>query len=57
MDALEFATTEANFGGKLGIAATRKGPEEGFPREWPPEIEMDEAIVELVAERWSRYGI
>ena len=57
MDALEFATTEANFGGKLGIDATRKGPEEGFPREWPPEIEMDEAIVELVDERWSRYGI
>jgi 4-hydroxy-3-polyprenylbenzoate decarboxylase len=57
MDALEFATTEPNFGGKLGIDATRKGPEEGFPREWPPEIEMDEAIVQLVDDRWSRYGI
>ena len=57
MDALEFATTEANFGGKLGIDATRKGPEEGFPREWSPEIKMEAEIVQRVDERWSQYGI
>ncbi len=57
MDALEFATTRANFGGKLGIDATRKLPEEGFPREWPPEIEMDESVIKRVDERWESYGI
>ena len=57
MDHLEFATTTEHFGGKLGIDATRKLPEEGFPREWPPEIKMDEATVKLVDERWSSYGI
>ena len=30
MDALEFATTQPNVGGKLGIDATRKLPEEGL---------------------------
>ena len=57
MDALEFATTHANVGGKLGIDATRKLPEEGFPREWPPDIAMDEHIVTRVNERWTSYGI
>jgi len=57
MDALEFATTAANFGGKLGIDATRKWPEEGFPREWPPEIVMDAEIVRRVNARWAAYGI
>ena len=56
-DALEFATTQANFGGKLGVDATRKLPEEGFPREWPPEIRMDERVVKRVDERWHEYGI
>ena len=57
MDHLEFATTTEFFGGKLGIDATRKLPQEGFPREWPPEIKMDDEIVKLVDERWSSYGI
>ena len=57
MDALEFATTHANVGGKLGIDATRKVPEEGFPREWPPDIIMDEEIKEAVTARWTTYGI
>ncbi len=57
MDALEFATTRANFGGKLGIDATRKLPDEGFPREWPPDITMDEDVQRLVDGRWDEYGI
>ena len=57
MDHLEFATTTEFFGGKLGIDATRKLPQEGFPREWPPEIKMDDETVKLVDERWQSYGI
>ena len=32
------------YGSKMGIDATRKLPEEGFQREWPPVIEMDPDI-------------
>jgi 4-hydroxy-3-polyprenylbenzoate decarboxylase len=57
MDTLEFATAQAGFGGKLGIDATRKLPEEGFPREWPPDIAMDDDVRKLVDGRWESYGI
>jgi 4-hydroxy-3-polyprenylbenzoate decarboxylase len=43
-DVLDHATTELAVGSKLGIDATRKLPGEGFKREWPPLIKMDEAI-------------
>ena len=55
-DHLDHATTRQFIGGKLGIDATAKGPDEGA-REWPPEIEMSAAIRELVDRRWSEYGI
>jgi 4-hydroxy-3-polyprenylbenzoate decarboxylase len=56
LDHLDHAPTLQFFGGKLGIDATHKGPEEGA-RPWPPEIVMDDAIRELVDRRWSEYGI
>jgi 4-hydroxy-3-polyprenylbenzoate decarboxylase len=31
-------------GSKLGLDATRKLAAEGFKREWPPLIKMDEAV-------------
>jgi len=31
-------------GSKLGIAATKKLPGEGFKRPWPPLIKMDENV-------------
>ena len=43
-DVLDHATSEVGVGGKLGIDATRKLPGEGFKREWPPLIKMDEAV-------------
>ena len=43
-------------GGKLGIDATAKWPEEGA-RPWPEEIEMSPEIRTLVDGRWSEYGI
>jgi 4-hydroxy-3-polyprenylbenzoate decarboxylase len=44
-------------GTKLGIDATRKRADEGYTRDWPPEIRMDAATRDLVAARWSEYGI
>jgi 4-hydroxy-3-polyprenylbenzoate decarboxylase len=46
-----------SLGHKLGIDATRKGPDEGYARTWPPEIVMDDATRELVNRRWHEYGL
>jgi 4-hydroxy-3-polyprenylbenzoate decarboxylase len=56
LDHLDHAPTHQFFGGKLGIDATAKGPEEGT-RPWPAEIEMSDEIRGLVDRRWDEYGI
>jgi len=56
LDHLDHAPTRQFYGGKMGIDATHKGPEEGT-REWPEEIEMSEEIRALVDQRWGEYGI
>jgi 4-hydroxy-3-polyprenylbenzoate decarboxylase len=56
LDHLDHAPTRQFYGGKLGIDATHKGPAEGT-REWPPEIEMSDAVRALVDRRWADYGI
>jgi 4-hydroxy-3-polyprenylbenzoate decarboxylase len=56
LDHLDHAPTRQFYGGKLGIDATHKGPDEGT-REWPPEIRMSDEIRSLVDRRWSEYGI
>ena len=43
-DVLDHATPEIAIGSKMGLDATRKLPGEGFKREWPPIIKMDETI-------------
>ena len=43
-DVLDHATSEIASGSKLGIAATKKIPGEGFKRPWPPLIKMDEVV-------------
>jgi len=47
-DVLDHATSEVGIGSKLGIDATKKLPGEGFKREWPPIIKMDEAVKDRV---------
>jgi 4-hydroxy-3-polyprenylbenzoate decarboxylase len=44
-------------GHKLGIDATRKGADEGYERQWPPDIVMDRATRDLVTRRWAEYGL
>ena len=43
-DVLDHATTEFAIGSKMGFDATRKLPGEGFKREWPPLIKMDDEV-------------
>ena len=56
LDHLDHAPTRQFVGGKLGIDATAKWPEEGA-RPWPEEIEMSPEVRELVDRRWAEYGI
>ena len=55
-DTLEHASPQPNYGGKIGIDATIKMPEEGHNREWPPDIVMTQEIQDLVDGRWEEYG-
>ena len=55
IDQLDHATTIQAYGGKIGIDATAKGPDEGR-REWPPEIEMSPEIRARVDARWAEFG-
>lgn len=56
LDALDHSAPYPNFGGKMGIDATRKTREEGMGRDWPDEIVMSQEIKEKVAKRWKEYG-
>lgn len=56
LDALDHSASFPNFGGKMGIDATRKTREEGMGRKWPDEIKMDEETKKLVDRKWKEYG-
>ncbi|MGI0071479.1 MAG: menaquinone biosynthesis decarboxylase [Thermoplasmata archaeon] len=45
VDQLSISNPVPNLGGKVGIDATRKRPEDGFPRPWPEEIRSDPEAV------------
>ena len=57
LDALDHSSPLPHLGGKMGLDATRKWPEEGHSRAWPDAIEMDEATKARVDEIWERLGI
>jgi 4-hydroxy-3-polyprenylbenzoate decarboxylase len=57
MDVLDHSSRAFTYGSKMGIDATRKWPEEGFTRDWPTVIRMDEATKKRVDEVWPRLGI
>jgi 4-hydroxy-3-polyprenylbenzoate decarboxylase len=56
IDYLDFASPASGLGGKIGLDATNKWPPE-TTRAWGRKIAMDQAIVELVTEKWPRYGL
>jgi 4-hydroxy-3-polyprenylbenzoate decarboxylase len=57
VDVLDHASSTFTYGSKMGIDATRKWPEEGFSREWPGRIVMDEETRRAVDARWAALGI
>ncbi|HSG12829.1 MAG TPA: menaquinone biosynthesis decarboxylase [Gaiellaceae bacterium] len=56
LDHLDHAPGRQFVGGKIGIDATHKLPEEDS-RPWPEEIVMSEEIRDRVSRRWSEYGL
>jgi 4-hydroxy-3-polyprenylbenzoate decarboxylase len=56
LDHLDHAPGRQFYGGKLGIDATHKLPEEDA-RPWPEEIEMSADVKALVDRRWTEYGL
>ena len=57
VDVLDHSSRAFTYGSKMGIDATRKWPEEGFTRDWPRFIEMDQATKTRVDSIWKKLGI
>jgi 4-hydroxy-3-polyprenylbenzoate decarboxylase len=57
VDVLDHSSQHFTFGSKMGIDGTRKWKDEGFTREWPELITMDEETRRRVDALWPRLGI
>lgn len=56
-DAYDHASPQRFVGQKMGFDATRKRPEEGYPREWPDRVEIPLETRELIRKRWQEFGL
>lgn len=56
-DDLDHAPNMARVASKMGIDATKKWKEEGYLREWPEVIRMDEATKKKIDEMWGKLGL
>ena len=54
VDALDHASSSPFIGSKVGIDATRKLPEEGYTREWPPDIKMSQEVIDKINALWNK---
>jgi 4-hydroxy-3-polyprenylbenzoate decarboxylase len=57
VDHLDHASYRHSFGGKIGVDATAKGPDEGYTRGWPEVIRMSAAVKQQVDEKWESLGL
>ena len=57
MDVLDHSSRTFTYGSKMGLDATRKLPEEGFTREWPAVIQMNDETKRKVDAMWDKLGI
>ena len=57
VDDLDHGSYTPALGVKIGVDATRKSSAEGYMRQWPPDMIMDDATRELVERRWKEYGL
>ena len=52
LDVLDHSSPQPLWGAKIGIDATKKGPDEGHGREWPPDVEMSAEVKARIDEMW-----
>ena len=57
VDVLDHAAPLMGYGSKMGVDATAKWKGEGFEREWPAPIVMDEKTKRHIDEIWNKLGI
>ncbi len=54
VDHLDHASYQHSFGGKIGIDATAKLPEEGYARNWPEVVQMSPEVKAHIDEIWGK---
>ena len=57
VDVLDHAAPLMGYGSKMGVDATAKWKGEGFEREWPAPIVMDEKTKKYIDSIWDKLGI
>ena len=57
VDHLDHASYHHSFGGKIGIDATAKLPEEGYTRDWPEVVRMDPEIEARIDALWAELDL
>jgi 4-hydroxy-3-polyprenylbenzoate decarboxylase len=54
---MDHAGGERGVGKQVGIDATRKWREEGYPGEWPGRLAYPQEILDQVERRWEEYRV
>lgn len=57
VDVLDHAAPALGFGSKFGLDATRKWRSEGYEREWPDAIVMDDNTKKYIDSIWNKLGL
>ena len=57
LDVLDHSAPQPLWGAKIGIDATKKGPDEGHSREWPADVEMSADVKARIDELWPSLGL
>ena len=57
VDHLDHASYLHSYGGKIGVDATAKLPEEGYMRGWPKVLSMDAGVRDKIDRLWDQLGI
>jgi 4-hydroxy-3-polyprenylbenzoate decarboxylase len=57
VDQLDHASYHTSYGGKIGIDATAKLPEEGYGRRWPEVVRMDPEVKARIDTLWAELGL
>jgi 4-hydroxy-3-polyprenylbenzoate decarboxylase len=57
VDQLDHASYTPLYGGKIGIDATAKWPEEGYTRGWPEVARMSPEVKQKIDQIWSQLGV